>query len=226
MAQKIIQICTWPGKALFEFVQKNVMLFCQKQRFYLMTSVKMSSPICRHLVNHSITHVVNQRNLRLRAVYILKSRSCRSDDHLLTDMGASQTHWEAKHSLSAKRQKRILSTVETFKAQQQLILFIHYQVMAGNNCTQSSDHTMNRECSTSNDCFSKFLSAFCQGRTKLSNFQPSFSLPSQGNWYQIPPSLLCKLRLHGCNYKIYSPPSKKEGHERSMVEGSFILQKV
>lgn len=80
---------------------------------------------------------------------------------MLTNIDASQTHLKAKHSPSAKGQERILSTVETVRAQQQLILFIHYQVMAGNNnCTEISNHTMKREHSTSNDCSSKFLIVF------------------------------------------------------------------
>lgn len=75
---------------------------------------------------------------------------------------------KAKHSPSAKGQERILSTVKTVKAQQQLILFIHYQVMAGNNnCTETSDHTMNGKGSTSNDGWSLFLIAFGLQRIEL-----------------------------------------------------------
>lgn len=93
-------------------------------------------------------------------MYILKSRSRRSEDHLLTNTDAPQSPLKAKHSSSAERQERILSTVETVKAQQQLILFIHYQVMAGNdNCTETGDPTMNGEHSTSNDCRSTSLMA-------------------------------------------------------------------
>lgn len=36
--------------------------------------------------------------------------------------------------------RRILSIFETIRAQQQLILFIHYKVMTGNNnCTETND---------------------------------------------------------------------------------------
>lgn len=87
---------------------------------------------------------------------------------MLTNIDASQTHLKARHSPSAKRQERILSTVETVKAQQQLILFIHYQVTDGNsNCPETNDHTMNREHSTSDDCPGIFLIAFGLQRIEL-----------------------------------------------------------
>jgi len=60
---------------------------------------------------------------------------------VVTNIDAPQNPLKAKHSTSAKRQERNLSIAETVRAQQQLILFIHYKVMAGsNNCTETNDH--------------------------------------------------------------------------------------